>query len=125
MAIYWRTAAQITCDNQLKRATDAYTAQDFLTAHLVTVLNRARKKPMTQITYVSNASEKQNTIRVVSLCLGLIGVAHTSASWMAPDFTSRHLRKISFDRSSLTQSRDLMVFCMLAKVPLTYLLVSC
>ena len=45
------------------------TIQDCLTAYLVTVLNRARKNPTAQITYVSNVSEGHNTARVVSLTL--------------------------------------------------------
>ena len=45
------------------------TIQDCLTAYLVIVLNRARKKPVAQITHVASVSEGHSTVRVVSLTL--------------------------------------------------------
>ena len=45
------------------------TIQDCLTAYFVTVLNRARKKPMAQVTYASSVSQGYSTAKVVSLTL--------------------------------------------------------
>ena len=45
------------------------TIQDCLTAYFVTVLNRARKKPMAQVTYASSVSQGYGTAKVVSLTL--------------------------------------------------------
>ena len=45
------------------------TIQDCLTAYFATVLNRARKGPITQIAYISNVSEEHSTVRVVSFTL--------------------------------------------------------
>ena len=59
--------------------------------------------------------------KIFQLRLGLIGVAHTSAFRMAPDFTPQSIGKITFEHSSPTQSRELMVFGMLAMVPLIFL----
>ena len=45
------------------------TIQDCLTAYFATVLNRARKEPIARITYISNVSEGNSTVGVVSLTL--------------------------------------------------------